>query len=133
MAASATSSSFSSSSSSSSSTSSLSTHDFATAAKLRALSLLAFVRAHPEFGPRGLAACALTGGALCALMASGFWLAVFVPALTQFGAYTVFLTAFHLLEFVMTACFNQQTLTWDCTSVRCRRHSFARIRPALNI
>jgi hypothetical protein len=72
-----------------------------------------FFLSHPEFGPRGLASCAVTGAFLGMVMASAFWLAVFSPLSRQFAIYTVFLTFFHLAEFFMTACFNFHTLTWS--------------------
>jgi Mg/Co/Ni transporter MgtE len=77
--------------------------------------ILAFLQANPQFNNRGLARVALTGFGLGLLCSSFFWLSIFVPWLHQYGAYMVFLSTFHLLEFVMTALFHPHSLTWSCT------------------
>lgn len=77
------------------------------------LRLQRFVHNHPQFSPTGLARNVITGAALGGVLTAALCLALLVPRAAQFGLYAAFIAFFHLMEFVMTACFNAHTLTWS--------------------
>mmetsp|Transcript_22015 Transcript_22015/g.32814 ORF Transcript_22015/g.32814 Transcript_22015/m.32814 type:complete len:241 (+) Transcript_22015:1-723(+) len=62
---------------------------------------------------RGLAAVGLGGFFLGLVMMMGIQFMIWSPTLRQLGSYLLSLSVFHMLEFLLTAFFNRETLTFS--------------------
>jgi protein-S-isoprenylcysteine O-methyltransferase len=68
---------------------------------------------NPAFGSKGIARTGVTGFVLGAIFMSGFWLGIYSTNLPQFAIYACFMSLFHFLEFLLTAVYHSDDLTWS--------------------
>ncbi len=79
-------------------------------------SLPQILRTNHQFSSNvGLARLAFAGFVIGSVMTGSVCCIAFWPAVRHFAVYTLFLSAFHAMEFILTAIYHPNDLTFSCT------------------
>jgi protein-S-isoprenylcysteine O-methyltransferase len=73
------------------------------------------IQENRQLGPKGLFSYALGLSFITLVFCVGAWASVYTESVWQFGVYLVCLSMFHFLEYVLTALFHPETLSFDST------------------